>query len=73
MMGQQTILRTEQQLSCWTSSVTALSGVDFGHHDHRTSPHLTSFRGYLKKNVFIICSCYAMYTIHFAHLKNEKE
>jgi hypothetical protein len=44
------ILRKEHKLFSWISSLTALSGVVFGHHDPQTLHHLTSFCGdFLKK------------------------
>jgi hypothetical protein len=50
-MGWIAILWKQQQLSCKTSSVTALSGTAFGHHDHQTLRHLISFcRDFLKKD-----------------------
>ena len=43
------ILRT-QQMSCRTSSVIALLGMAFDHHDHQAVRHLTSFCGdFVKK------------------------
>jgi hypothetical protein len=35
--------RKQEHLSCRTSSVMVMSGVEFGHHDLRTLHHLTSF------------------------------
>ena len=40
----------QQKLSCGASSATALSGMDFGHHNPQTLYHLTSFsEDFLKK------------------------
>lgn len=44
-VGQIFIPWKQQQLSCRPSSVTALSGVAFGHHDPWTLHHLSSFSG----------------------------
>ena len=44
-VGQLPILWKQQHLSCRTSSVIALSGVNFGHHGPKFIHHLTSLCG----------------------------
>ena len=47
------ILRTQRQLSCRTSSLITLLGMAFDHHDHQALSHLTSFcGGFPKERVY---------------------
>ena len=44
------ILLKQQQLSCRTYSMIALSAVDFGHHGLQTLGHMTCFFGDFLRN-----------------------